>query len=380
LDWRRGVGLCAIAGGVYVCHLFSLMMACGVVGLLSVAALVRKIPGEPGAMWLRFRKADVMRLVVTGVAMAPWVLLALVFRPKVGVYPEVEYSLKDHIVSLIQFSSMISFRDNEAWLSGALASLVVAVAGIAIVVKASRRLWRVWDVLLLMPIGLVAVYFKAHDAASWHFYIPQRCQLYAVLTLLLWLMGQPIARRVRLALPPLSVALALAFLAAHATKYREFAPQLREFVGAGQAIDRNSTFLPLIFAPRGRTPAGQQSSIDVSPFYMASGYIAVSRDAVDLRNYEANTDHFPVRFRDGLNPYKELAVGPVGLDRPPPVIDLAHFRAKGGEADYILLWGVSQEMRENPAAAELFKQITDGYEKVEGVGGKWTELWERKGR
>src|SRR4051812_21985841 len=82
-------------GGVYVCHLFSLMMACGVVGLLAVAELVRKTPGEPGAMWGRFRKRDVMRLIVTGVAMAPWVLLALVFRPKVGVYPEVEYSLKD---------------------------------------------------------------------------------------------------------------------------------------------------------------------------------------------------------------------------------------------------------------------------------------------
>jgi hypothetical protein len=283
-------------------------------------------------------------------------------------------------VGLIQFSSMVSFRNNEAWLGGALASLIVAVAGMALMMKVSRRVWRAWDVLLLMPLGLVAVYFKAHDAASWHFYIPQRCQLYAVLTLLVWLMGQPIARRVRLAVPPLAVGLALAFVAAHATKYREFAPQLREFVATGQAIDRNSTFLPLIFAPRGCTPAGRPSSIDVSPFYMASGYIAVSRDAVDLRNYEANTDHFPVRFREVLNPYTELAVGRLGLDRVPPEIDLAHFRAKGGEADYILLWGLSQEMREKPEAAGLFKQIADGYEKVEGAGGRWTELWVRKGR
>ena len=115
---------------------------------------------------------------------------------------------------------------------------------------------------------------------------------------------------------PIAGGIALAFTASHALKYREFAPQMREFVEAGDRIEPNSTFLPLIFSPRGRNPDGSVPSIDVAPFYMASGYIAARRDAVDLRNYEGHTDHFPVQFRPELDPYTHLAVGD-GLNEVP---------------------------------------------------------------
>lgn len=111
---------------------------------------------------------------------------------------------------------------------------------------------------------------------------------------------------------------------------------------------------------------------------MAAGYIAAERDAVDLRNYEANTDHFPMRFVPRLNPYRELAVG-MGFDEVPPKIDLERFRRAGGEVEYILLWGVSDEIRANPDAVKLYDQIRAGYEQVELPEAKHTELWRRRG-
>ena len=370
----RGLALAALAGLLYCSHLMSLVMACGVVGLLTLWFSIRDYRTADETL----RRRAVLRLVVTSLAMLPWLVLSLKFRPAAGQYPSVDWSLKDDVIGLLQFSSMVSYRANEAWLGGALACVFGALTAWVLIGKIVRQSWSRWDALLLIPAALLAGYFKAHDPASVHFYIPQRLMLFAFITLLLWLAGQPMTWRVRWAAPPLAAIIALGFILSHAQKYREFAPQLREFVSAGDQIKPNTTFLPLIFAPRGCDARGKPSSIDVSPFYMASGYIAAARGAVDLRNYEANTDHFPVRFLPERNPYDKLAVGK-GFDMIPPRIDLARFRAAGGEVDYILLWGVSDELREKPGTIELYQQLQSGYEPVPLPGAKWTELWKRRG-
>jgi hypothetical protein len=247
----------------------------------------------------------------------------------------------------------------------------------ALLGKIARGSWTRWDALLIMPAGLVAVYLTAHDPVSLHFYIPQRVMFFVFLTLVLWLAGQPMTRRVRWAVVPVACVLSVGFVAAHALKYREFAPQLGEFIAAGDQIERNSTFLPLIFSTRGRTAGGKVSSVDVQPFYMASGYIAARRDAVDLKNYEANTDHFPVRWKPELNPYVHLAVRD-GFNAVPPRIDIERFRRAGGEVDYVLVWGLEESFRDNAEVRAIYAQIEKDYEKLEVKGARWTELWKRR--
>jgi hypothetical protein len=373
LDFRRGLTLAGLALVLYASHLMSLVMACGVVGLLTAWFSGKEYLGADRSL----RGRAVKRAVITALALLPWLVLSLRYRPAAGQYPAVDWSLKDDVIGLLQFSSMVSYRANEAWLGGALAAVFAALTAMVLIGKVARRSWSRWDALLLIPAALAAGYFKAHDPASVHFYIPQRLMLYAFLTLLLWLAGQPMSWRVRWAIPPLAGVIALGFVVSHGLKYREFAPQLREFVTAGDQIAPNSTFLPLIFAPRGCDARGKPSSIDVAPFYMAAGYIAARRDAVDLRNYEANTDHFPVRFVPGRNPYETLAVGK-GLDTIPPRIDLAKFRAAGGEVDYVMLWGVSDELREDPGTVALYRQLEADYQRMPLPGAKWTELWKRR--
>jgi hypothetical protein len=382
LNTWRGLAVAGLAMLLYASHLFSLLMACAVLGVLTVWFSGRELLKKPT------ERRAIVRGMITFLALLPWVVLSLRYRPVAGQYDAVDWSLKEDVVALLRFGSMVSYRANEAWLGGALASVFGALAVMALVGKIVRRSWSRWDALLLIPAGLAAVYLKAHDPASVHFYIPPRVMLYLFLTLLLWLAGQPMTWRVRWAAPPLAAVIALGLVASHALKYREFAPQLREFVAAGDQIRPNSTFLPLIFAPQGCDAAGRPSSIDVSPFYMASGYIAAARESVDLRNYEANTDHFPVRFVPERNPYVTLAVGK-GLDSIPPKIDLEKFRSVGGEVDYVLLWGVRDGWRGQPDLMELLAQLADTadlvaqlvaeYEPVELPGARWTQLWKRRG-
>jgi len=374
LNGWRAVVLALLAMVLYSCHLFSLLMACGVIGGMTGWFAIRDYRGGDAAT----RRRVVVRAAITFAALLPGVLLSLRYRPGTGQYPAVDWSLKDDVIGLFQFSSMVSYRANEAWLGGALASVIGALVLTVLIRKVARQSWNRWDPLLIVPVGLIAVYFKAHDPASVHFYIPQRVMLYAFLTVILWLAAQPMSWRVRWAAPPLAAVIALGFVVSHGLKYRQFAPQLAEFVGAGEKIERNSTFLPLIFAPKGCDAAGKPTSIDVSPFYMAGGYIAAARDAVDLRNYEADTDHFPVRFIEDRNPYKVLAVGK-GLDSIPPRIDLARFRAAGGNVDYVLIWGVTEEYKDHPDTLALMKQLEQaGYERVDLPGARWTQLFRRR--
>jgi len=72
-----------------------------------------------------------------------------------------------------------------------------------------------------------------------------------------------------------------------------------------------------------------------------------------------------------------LAVG--GFDTLRPNIDIDGFRRLGGEVDYVLLWGVTDDVKKDVETVALYEQLAKGYERVELGGAKWTELWKRRG-
>lgn len=412
--WSAAVCLLALSFVLYACHLFSLLMACGVLAALAGWWWLREWArsGRPTGPALR-------RLVVTGAALLPSVAMALAFRPSARVettFQDTPWSLhaaREDLLSVLQFSALVSFRKEEAYLGGVVAATSIGLALFALYVRVARRpalagrrltggavdgssagvldygsptrarlgaCFGTWDVLLLVAAGLFAFYLNAHDRLSLHFYIPPRVMVFLFVALLLWLAGQPMTRRVRGLVVPVAAAAALGLLASHALKYREFAPQFREFVSAGDHIPRGATFLPLVFSPQGRDDWGKPSASDVAPFYMASGYVAVRRDAIDLRNYEAKTDHFPVRFRPEVNPYKHMAIG-LGLDTLPPKIDISGYESRSGaNVDYVMVWGMTPELKDHPDTVDLCRQLAAGYDPVPLDGARRTELWKRKGR
>ncbi|HYE20490.1 MAG TPA: hypothetical protein VEA69_18730 [Tepidisphaeraceae bacterium] len=432
-DLKRGAGLFALSVVLYACHLFALVVACGTVALTAGWWVIRawwegRKASDPGRRFGRspFDSAPacsdrqsgvssaVRAMVIAGLVLLPTFVVAVVFRPSTNVswlnHDVPRSSLREDLLGLLQFQAMVSYRKAEGALGAALVAVLGGLTLFALVAKARRRrAWSRWDVLLLLPVGLAAAYFRAGDATSIHFYIPPRTMYLAFLTLGLWLAAQPLPRAVRGAVPLFCGVIALGFVASHGLKYRQFKPQLAEFVSAGDHIARGSTFLPLTFAPQGRDAAGRPTASDVAPFYMASGYIAVRRGAVDLRNYEARTDHFPVRFRDEVSPFAHLTSGN-GLEQIPPRVLFDKFERAGGRVDYVLIWGRAPDQRAAALAGEyveaerawrnslsagdahelaaamarlgdaarLEADLAAHYERVELPGARWTELYKRK--
>jgi len=59
-----------------------------------------------------------------------------------------------------------------------------------------------------------------------------------------------------------------------------------------EAIEPNSTILPLCFDSWGTTPEGKPLSMRVQAFLHAAGQVAAERRALNLLNYEGSTTIF----------------------------------------------------------------------------------------
>jgi hypothetical protein len=127
--------------------------------------------------------------------------------------------------------------------------------------------------------------------------------------------------------------------------------------------------LPLHFSPYGYAPDRRILSSRVAPFMNASGHIAAQRGIVDLQNYEAMGNLFPVMFRPHLNPLVHIWYG---AQFQSPAIDfLSYPQRTGGRVDYILVWRTSGDSQDDPVAKfyrqleqSISQQLEEGYELI----------------
>jgi len=119
----------------------------------------------------------------------------------------------------------------------------------------------------------------------------------------------------------------------------------------------------------------RQLAFRLWPFVHALGYVAGRRPVVDLGLYEAGEDYFPLRYRPEIDPYRHLSIGPVGVEEVPPRVDIPGYERRGGRVDYVLLWQPRAASGEHPLARELYRQLHDGFERVEVSSAGNAELW-----
>jgi hypothetical protein len=109
--------------------------------------------------------------------------------------------------------------------------------------------------------------------------------------------------------------------------HRTLDAELRLATSAVAQVEPGSTLLPMVFDRVG-------SSWCVAVFLHVAGRYGTARDCIDLANYEARTDHFPVALRRESAPRPDLDVGTGN----PCDVDLDRHAA---DVDAILTWGLS---------------------------------------
>jgi hypothetical protein len=390
MNVKRAVVLGVLGVLLYAGHLLSVTLACVSIFILAGWFTVSQV-------W-RLRKAEALRwetiwpgirsrFGLTFAGLLPAILLVCWFQRYgfTGKPTGMKLAIKDARFwkNLATCSIYVSYRAARERPLGIVAAMgLVLLVGAGLAKKLGRRQWNRRDGVLLLPIALAGLYFTRGDAASGQLFIPQRLVFYTYLSALLFIAAASFPTWARRGAIAAAFLLTIIATIAHWPAYRGYNSQIAEFLDLAGRIEPRSTLLPLVFAPRGVPPVPDTDGLRSMPFFSAAGYAAMERKAVDLRNYEAGLDYFPVRYRPALNPYQHLGVNTArqrGLDQVPQRIDLARYeRVPGAHVDYVLLWG-RRAMVDHPDTLATMRQLRDqGYELVATSPGGRAELWSKR--
>jgi hypothetical protein len=284
-------------------------------------------------------------------------------------------------VKLRQLAGLYSLVSLSVWtipLATALAVLFYVVAALCLRARRERP-WQPADGLLLAVAVLTLAFFAAPNQLSGGGFVNHRLLLFPFLTLILWFgtFEHPVRRR--LGIQMAAAGISLAFLGLFAWKYAQIDRALAEIVAAGDSIEPDHTVLFLSYAHQGEDGKGGKLAFRTWPFVHAGGYIAARKRLVDLSLYEANEDYFPFYFHPALNPFLHLAAHPLGIESHPPEVDLLGYpRRTGGSVDYVLLWGLRDELRGDPKVRVVEAQLAAAYDLIHRTRDGRVLLYKRR--
>jgi hypothetical protein len=268
-------------------------------------------------------------------------------------------------VKLKHLAALYSLASVSRWtilLAAALALLFYAIVLRGFRTRGRRPL-TAGDGLLLAAAILLAAYLTAPSELSGGGFINHRLNLFPFLVLILWFGTFEHPEVWRRWIHVAAVGISFAFLSVFVWKWAEIDDGLSKILAAGNRIEPDHTLLFLSYAHHGE---GDHPAFRTSPFVHAGGHLAARKRLVDLSLYQANEDYFPIYYAPRLNPYTRLATVPLGVETEPPQVDLLRYMKRtGARVDYVLLWGLRDAQRNDPAVRTTLGQLAAAYEPVE---------------
>jgi hypothetical protein len=358
---------------VYFCTTGSFVLLLVLLALLAVAfGLEDAAAGE--ARW-RAARARLPGLVALAPALALLVRFEIQQRPeRTGVPP----GFLERARYLFGLYDLVVFDMWEAWIAAAFA----AVLGAALLVLAHRR-WkegagRGEDALLVAALVFTGLYFAAPQVS-----IPGvrsepthlRLSLHVLLAFVLWMAQGLRGRAARIVLAG-ALAAGLALTAVRLPYYARLDALVADQASLGASIPRGATFLALSFDNEGDGGSHRPLPEDwiIGPLRHAADRLATDRDLVSMDDYQADTQHFPLRFRSGANAHELLQSR---LDSP-GCVRIARFnRLAPRPIDFLLVWRRDLAPADHCTRATL-RAVDEGYRLVRVSPRGYAELLERR--
>ena len=344
--WGSALALGVLAVATFVSHLFCAAVGLGFIVVMSIAL------GMGRGAWKAW------------LALAPAAALTVAAAVgQAGQGGPATVTLARALRDLVALDVLVSHGPAEAyWAAGVAVLLAIA----AVVACRGRGGVERSDGWAAIAVGLAIACVLARDERAMLLYVPDRLAIALVLCLALWLSAQryrPAAQRGLIAAAAL---LALVGTALQVRPRLELDGQAGRILALAHHVPRSATLVAVVYAPQGvgHGPA----SLHTAPLMHIGGYVAAVRGAVDLSNYEGWTGHFPLRFREGVNPRgagRTCFVEPTP-DRPPLAALGRYQRETAVRVDYVLVVGAMESKPPHPFTRELAGDLAADYEHVDG--------------
>jgi hypothetical protein len=339
---RVTVGVAARLGGLllllYFSHVVPLAIAVLAIGAIEVA----NWRVEGGAFGGK---------LMTALALAPAGILAGAFLIWHHGAPTERLPAEVLLRQFDRLSALVGDSKAQEWLAICVVALFAVIAA-SMIVRMARGGRSPWDVLAVLALIATGIYFAAPNSAAGGGQINLRLALFPFFFLLLWFVCRPLPRVFSGAAMLLAAMLGFALGAVQHHSALQISRYVDDFVSVESHIPRGSTIAAVMSSWDDYLPDGRPFTHKLRPLLSAAGYVAADTGSVDLTNYEAVENYFPLRWRAGV--------------RPVPT-----------DADYVVVWqtgGIDADSMLKQIAPILARDYGRVYVSPRG----WATLYRRK--
>ena len=217
----------------------------------------------------------------------------------------------------LSVGSIVSFRDDHV-LIGNLLLTVLAIAFLLTVIDRIRRVYALrassksenqdyggvaaivsrTDAFLLIALILTFLYFKSPwSLRSGGMWISDRIHIYILLALLPFFSFN-LHRFIDYAFSGVLIILAFWHLGYHVQTYYSMDRDAKEALSSAEIIEPHTVLASRPGSWGGTPDSAKWDFKYILPFEHIEGYLALENDVAYLQNYEPNTDHFPLRYKN----------------------------------------------------------------------------------
>lgn len=226
------------------------------------------------------------------------------------------------------------------------------------------------DGLIFSFLCCTFLYFISPESLAGGGSINIRISAYLYFLLIVWLGYQDYSQKLAYLTKYFCLFIFAIFLIFNSVKSVQISNLIEEYVSVSPYIQENSTIASFDFIDRGLNLEDRVIT-NRRGIGQVTGYIAASRNSINLNNYQATRDNFPIKFRAEVYPRTWL------FSQPPKIAD--YNLETNGEIDYVLLWGASQA-EDSRNLDQIKAQLKDEYRLVYTSSRGLAELYEINSR
>ena len=210
------------------------------------------------------------------------------------------------------------------------------------------------DGLIFALLCCIILYFLSPESLAGGGSINIRISAYIYFLMVIWLGYQKYQKMLASLIKYFCICIFLIFLIFNSVKSMQISDLIEEYVSVSPYVHEKSTIVSFSFVERG---LNLKDSVITNRRGIGhiTGYIAASRNSINLGNYQSTRDNFPIKFRPEIYPRTWL------LSKPPKIID--YNLKTQGTIDYVLLWGASNVKNTNHLQ-QIMAQLNDNYHLV----------------
>jgi hypothetical protein len=270
------------------------------------------------------------------------------------------------VVSLLTGVGPFVVGSRAEWPAAVVTAAALLVLGAARLRSARREPGRAavgrperWTLGALLLAVAVAFAVTPEQFGSEFGFLDDRLAWFPPLVLVLWAATRRTGARVRAGVVTLLVLGSSAAVVARLPAEHAASAEVAALLAVSDRIPPGSTLLVLQYART--TPHGSPD-----PLRHESSRLALRAQSVDVGHYEAVHPYFQVSFAGGPDLRRQIDPTLRGLERFPPVVDLAAAR---GRLDYVVVVGLdraTERVRTAPATQRALEELSAHYARVDG--------------